>query len=402
MRKYVLYFLGALAVGIIGLLFVLLFTKGQLKSSGDYVIAGYSEDVGGMIFFQYPKFKLSGADGPYIMGDSIVRVLPKGEIEKVAFRQNQSLVVRPSNALLPEFSVKPNSTASQVLAEAQLSEKLLAVSDIEGNLLAFTSLLQAHGVIDDQLNWTFGANELVTVGDFIDRGGDVAALLWLVQKLEQEAAAEGGRVTFVLGNHESMNLRGSWEYALPKYKALATSLKSAENPIKSYSAFLDENTYFGRWLRTRPTMVRRGDYLFVHAGVHPDIADLGMNLSQVNETVSRNLGSQLYSNPGPDQVANFLMGPTGPLWYRGLVKDYHGEDKLESRELNRILNGFEVSRVVIGHSVVDEVSTDYSGRVIRIDVEHSTEAKSPKTQGLLIENGRPFRIDAAGGKSPLE
>ena len=154
MRKYVLYFLGALAVGIIGLLFVLLFTKGQLKSSGDYVIAGYSEDVGGMIFFQYPKFKLSGADGPYIMGDSIVRVLPKGEIEKVAFRQNQSLVVRPSNALLPEFSVKPNSTASQVLAEAQLPEKLLAVSDIEGNLLAFTSLLQAHGVIDNQLIWT--------------------------------------------------------------------------------------------------------------------------------------------------------------------------------------------------------------------------------------------------------
>ncbi len=402
MRKYVLYFLGALAVGIIGLLFVLLFTKSQLKSSGDYVIAGYSEDVGGMIFFQYPKFKLSGADGPYIMGDSIVRVLPKGEIEKVAFRQNQSLVVRPSNALLPEFSVRPNSTASQVLAEAQLPEKLLAVSDIGGNLLAFTSLLQAHGVIDDQLNWTFGANELVTVGDFMDRGGDVAALLWLVQKLEQEAAAEGGRVTFVLGNHESMNLRGSWEYALPKYKALATSLKSAENPIKSYSAFLDKNTYFGRWLRTRPAMVRRGDYLFVHAGVHPDIADLGMNLSQVNETVSRNLGSQLYSNPGPDQVANFLMGPTGPLWYRGLVKDYHGEDKLESRELNRILNGFEVSRIVIGHSIVDEVSTDYSGRVIRIDVEHSTEAKSPKTQGLLIENGRPFRIDAAGGKSPLE
>ena len=402
MRKYLLYFLGVLAVGIIGFLFVLLFTKSQFKASGDYIIAGYSEDVGGMVFFQYSTYKLSGPNGPYIIGDSIVQVLPKGEVEKVAFRQNQSLVIRPSTPSLPEFSVRPSNTSPHVLAEAQLPEKLLAVSDIEGNLVAFTSLLQAHGVIDGQLTWTFGTNELVTVGDFMDRGDDVAALLWLVQKLELEAEAEGGRVTFILGNHESMNLRGNWEYASGKYKALAATLDPNEDPSESYRAFLNEETYFGKWLRAHPTMVRRGEYLFVHAGVHPDIADLGLNLSQINEAVARNLGSNLYHEPGPDKAANFLMGATGPLWYRGLVKDYKGEDKLESRELNRILNGFAASRVVIGHTITDEVSTDYSGRVIRIDVEHSTQAKSPKTQGLLIENGKPFRIDAGGGKAPLE
>lgn len=402
MRKYLLYFLAAVAVGVIGLLFVLLFTKSQLKASGDYVIAGYSEEAGGMIFFQYPTFKLSGVDGPYIIGDSIVQVLPNGEIEKVAFRQNQSLVIRPVNTALPEFALKPSTNAAPVLAEAELPNKLIAVSDIEGNLLAFTSLLQAHGVIDGQLNWTFGTNELITLGDFMDRGEDVSALLWLVQKLEKEAAIQGGRVTFLVGNHESMNLRGNWDYALPKHKALASALGTSEHPSDDYRAFLNQQTHFGRWLRSRLMLVRRGEFLFVHAGVHPDIANLGMSLSQINESVSRNLGSQLYHSPGPDKVANFLMGPTGPLWYRGLVEDYEGEDKLESRELNRILNGFGAARVVIGHTRVEEVSTDYNGRVIRIDAQHSTSQGSAQTQGLLIENGRPFRVDAAGGKAPLD
>ncbi len=402
MRKILLYILGAIAVGVIGFLFLLLFTKSSFKISGDYIIAGYSEEVGGMVFFQYPKFELSGADGPYIIGDSLVQVLPKGEIEKTAFRQNQSIVVRPFHTSLPEFSVKPSAGTTHVLAEAELPEKLLAVSDIEGNLVAFTSLLQAHGVIDGQLNWTYGNNELLTVGDFVDRGNDVAAVLWLVQKLAQEATSAGGRVTFVLGNHESMNLRGNWNYALPKYKALALALYSGEDPNESYRQFLDQDTHFGKWLRNQPTMLRRGEYLFVHAGLHPDLADIGLNLRQINEAVSRNLGSQLYNEPGPDKVANLLMGPMGPLWYRGLVKDYNGEDQLESRELNRILNGFGAARVVIGHSIVDEVSTDYNGRVIRIDVKHGTDAKSAKTQGLLIENGKPFRVDAAGGKVPLQ
>jgi len=402
MRKYLLYFLSAIAVGIIGFLFVLLFTKSQFKASGDYIIAGYSKEAGSMVFFQYANYALEGLDGPYVIRDSIVQVLSSGKIEKIAFRQNQSIVIRPVTPSIPEFSLKPVLPTTPVLAEAELPEKLLAISDIEGNLMAFTSLLQAHGVIDGQLNWTFGTNELITVGDFMDRGHDVTAVLWLVQKLEQEAAAAGGRVTFLLGNHESMNLRGNWKYALPKYKALAAELGGNKDPEINFQAFFSEQTHFGRWLRTCPAMVRRGKYLFVHGGVHPDIADLGLNLAQINEAVTRNLGSNLYQDPGPDKVANFFMGPNGPLWYRGLVKDYNGGGKLESRQLNRILNGFNAARVVIGHSIVDEVSTDYNGRVIRIDVAHATEARSAKTQGLLIENGKPFRIDAAGGKSPLE
>jgi len=401
MRKVLLYILAALAVGLIGFLFVLLLTKSQVKNSEGMVIAGYSENAGGMIFFKHPTYALDGIDGPYIIGDSIIQVLPQGEIEKVAFRQNQSIVVRPVDASSPEFALKPSAVPPVVLAEAEMPSKLIAVSDIEGNLIAFTSLLQAHGVIDGQYNWTFGSNELVTVGDFMDRGDDVAAVLWLVQKLERDAADQGGRVTFILGNHESMNLRGNWKYAKPKYKALASRLGGSLNPKDSYKAFLNEQTYFGRWLRTRPSLVRRGEYLFVHGGLHPEIADLGLNLSRINEAISRQLGRNLMAKPGPDKIANFLMGETGPLWYRGLVEDYDGEDKLESRELNRILNGFEASRVVIGHSPVDEVSTDYNGRVIRIDVSHGTAPQSAKTQGLLIEEGKPFRIDAAGGKAPL-
>jgi hypothetical protein len=400
-----------LAVGLITLLTYLLLSKSQLKTADDLIVAGYSEKAGGMVFFQHADLPVVGPDGPYIIGDAIVEVGEEGKMSRrsiptVADQSGQrqhSITVHPNSSLVSDFSLLYTGAITEVLAEAELPEQLIAISDVEGNLVAFTSLLTAHKVIDKQLNWTFGNGELVVLGDLLDRGSDVAALLWLVHKLEKEAEAAQGKVTVVLGNHETMNLAGDWRYADDRYKGQALALFPDLPRKEAYKSFFGEDTWFGRWLRSKPTLVRRGNYLFVHGGIHPDIADLGMGLQEINQQVTRNLEQDLYASPGGDQVANFLLGPKGPLWYRGLVLDsYSGEDKLESRELNRILNGFNAERVVIGHTKVDQVSTDYNGRVIRIDVDHAQVPGSLTTQGLLIEQGKPYRIDASGGKIPLD
>ena len=43
-------------------------------------------------------------------------------------------------------------------------------------------------------------------------------IFWLMYKLEQEAWEAGGVMTFMLGNHEEMVLRGNLKYTRSKYK----------------------------------------------------------------------------------------------------------------------------------------------------------------------------------------
>ena len=64
-------------------------------------------------------------------------------------------------------------------------EKLLAISDIEGNFNALQSFLKNNGIVDSNYNWTYGNGHLVLVGDFVDRGNNVTQVLWLIYKLEE-------------------------------------------------------------------------------------------------------------------------------------------------------------------------------------------------------------------------
>ena len=67
-------------------------------------------------------------------------------------------------------------------------------------------ILQTAGLVDDKLRWTGGTTVYVQTGDVFDRGPKVRETLDLLIRLEDEAKRTGGRVEFLLGNHEAMNL----------------------------------------------------------------------------------------------------------------------------------------------------------------------------------------------------
>ena len=71
------------------------------------------------------------------------------------------------------------------------------MSDPHGRLDCVVSLLQGNGIIDENLNWNYDSNHLMILGDIFDRGDDVTQILWLIYKLEQEAAQAGGCVSFL-------------------------------------------------------------------------------------------------------------------------------------------------------------------------------------------------------------
>jgi hypothetical protein len=80
--------------------------------------------------------------------------------------------------------------------------RVVTFADVHGAYDRLVELLQATGVVDASLRWSAGHAHVVSLGDLLDRGTETRAVLDLVMRLEGEAAAAGGRLHVVLGNHE--------------------------------------------------------------------------------------------------------------------------------------------------------------------------------------------------------
>ncbi|PUZ24620.1 Calcineurin-like phosphoesterase [Chitinophaga costaii] len=265
-------------------------------------------------------------------------------------------------------------------------EKVLILSDIEGEFGAFRALLLANKVIDEQYNWTFGKGHLVIAGDLFDRGSTVVEYLWLLYKLEQVAPLDGGYVHVILGNHDIMNLSGDFRYVQPKYAAHATLLQ------RSYHDLYSENTELGRWLRTKNIVEKIGDLLVLHGGVSPAVNERAMSLADINAS-----SRPFYATPHaqvPDSMQLFL-GRNGLFWYRG----YFAEPRASQQTVDSTLQLYGVHKIVVGHTIVDSlVTTHYEGKVIAVDVNQHEGIH----QALLIERGKYYRVNEKGNRELLD
>jgi TPR repeat protein len=93
--------------------------------------------------------------------------------------------------------------------------RVIAIGDVHGDYEQFVAVLESAGLIDGQGNWTGGATHLVQTGDVLDRGPDSRAVMDLLMRLEKQAAAAGGAVHCLIGNHEAMNIYGDLRYVSP-------------------------------------------------------------------------------------------------------------------------------------------------------------------------------------------
>ena len=189
-------------------------------------------------------------------------------------------------------------------------ERVVAFADVHGAYEELTALLRSTGVVDAALHWSGGRTHLVSLGDLLDRGADSRKVMDLLMRLQDEAAAAGGRVHVVLGNHEAMNVLGDLRYVAPgEYAAYAAEEDAAER-ARSRSGFLARQSgttdadferlfptgyfghrrllgpdgHYGRWLLTLPVAVRINDTVYMHGG--PSSVLGGRSLEQLNQDYS--------------------------------------------------------------------------------------------------------------------
>ena len=271
-------------------------------------------------------------------------------------------------------------------------EKTLVVSDLHGRLDAFVAILKGNGVIDQNLNWIYGKNKLVFNGDILDRGRDDNGIAWLLYKLEKEAKDAGGSLNFIIGNHEDLVLKDDLRYVHEDHFVFSSKVRIP------YAELYGVDTELGRWLRDSYFIVNVGDDLFVHAGLGTAMIEKGYKVGEINELGWRFVGFPTKVKNELHSRNERLFGSDGPIWYRGLAVDSERYPGISSEDLDKVLKFYNVKRIIVGHSEVDEIDWRYDGRVIAVNVRHYRNFEKNKTAGLLIENDLYYSVNYTGDK----
>ena len=116
--------------------------------------------------------------------------------------------------------------------------RVLAIGDIHGDFEALTVILRDIGLTDEENHWIGGETTLIQTGDFTDRGPDVRKVLDLLMRLQDEAAAQGGRLEVLLANHEGMNLVDFWRDNSPADCEGFVDDKSEERQAAAYDEYV--------------------------------------------------------------------------------------------------------------------------------------------------------------------
>jgi hypothetical protein len=328
------------------------------------------------------------------------------------------------------------------------TEAVVAIGDVHGDFDDFVAILQRAGLIDAQQHWTGGKATLVQVGDLLDRGPKPREAMDLLMSLEKEAPQAGGRVVSLLGNHEVMNIMGDLRYVAAVNYASFAEANSEERQRSAYQAYMKwrgshaallaelpqpmelteaewmarhpagfieqreafgPNESYGKWLRGHYALADIGGVIFLHGGIHPDLAKMKLdainaqirdeiktfdatkqylqdekiilpffNLQEITAVVQAELTAERKSRMPSDQqrqarLIQFLgygewlsVKVDGPLWFRGY--DQWSEEE-GTAHMGNLLEAFKATHIVVGHTVQKggRIRPRFGDRVFLID-----------------------------------
>lgn len=248
-----------------------------------------------------------------------------------------SLAVDPVLKDPVQTAESPASPAGEVAQTGLTPNRIVAIGDIHGDPSALLHVLSMAGLVDKTGRWTGGNTTVVQTGDTTDRGPDSKGVLSHIRRLQGEAHAAGGKFIALLGNHEVMNMQGDLRYVNPADTA-------GYGGEAARAAAYSPTGADGRWLRTLDAVVMVGDTVFCHGGVNANWAERG--IAGMNREIHAALAAPGSGNGEKPRI----LGPDGPLWYRGYLLE---DEAVICPELARALKAMGASRLVVGHTTQD-------------------------------------------------
>lgn len=170
------------------------------------------------------------------------------------------------------FAAAPATASAAVPA----GQRVYAVGDVHGRADLFAGL--AAAIEADHAARGAADSLVILLGDLVDRGPDSAGVLRLAREWQQRRPLRA-----LMGNHEEMFLDALASDEVLRhflrFGGRETILSYPVDPVAYGDATLAETRALMQaavpaadlaFIRAMEDQIRIGDYLFVHAGIHPD------------------------------------------------------------------------------------------------------------------------------------
>jgi hypothetical protein len=225
------------------------------------------------------------------------------------------------------------------------------VSDVHGHVDSLVTALQDAALLDSGGVWNGGQSRLTFLGDYFDRGPDGIAVVDLIRRLQAQAAAAGGRVDAMIGNHEILAL-GMRRFGdqivssgLMSRRSFARSWASNGGLPRDQSRLTVE---YIDWLSALDSVVLSGSDLLLHSDT-TEYLRWGDTAGRIN-----------------DAVRTVLAGDDLEQWWQCWVRmttryAFVGSDGEEVA--TGLLDRLGGERIVHGHSIIATLTDRQPGEV---------------------------------------
>ena len=293
-----------------------------------------------------------------------------------------------SLVLLLGLSLAWNLRAAQPTA----ASRVVAIGDIHADMPALRRAFQAAGATDGKDNWIGGTLTVVQLGDLIGRSDDEREVLDFIFAVQRKAAERGGAVHALIGNHEVMGARVDNQAVGPNpFPAWETvtglrrddpRLRHLPPEERARGAALMPGGPYARRIAAFPAVIKIRDTVFAHGGVPPRWAKYGID--RINQEVRDWL---MGLSPEPQSSLGVDDGDR-VMWTRQFSQAVDADDCRDLAESLRIL---AARRMIVAHTVHEQITSRCDGQVWAIDVGMS-RAYGGRVQVLEIVDGRPPRV----------
>jgi hypothetical protein len=275
--------------------------------------------------------------------------------------------------------------------------RIIAIGDIHGDFRALIKCLKLAKVVNERWEWIGGDTFIIQLGDQVDSKcrsgncekdeiGDELKIIMFLDKLHEKAKLDNGAVYSLLGNHELMNVMGNLNYNSSE------NLESFGGEQARMNKFAPSGEIAVYLACNRNSIMKIGDFLFVHGGLLPDKAKQ-YSLEKINTIIREYLlGNKSQDDP---DVSNLLIGKESPFWTRTFSNTFSGHSKQSCSILDNTIKYLKLRGMVVGHTIQNGINSACDGKIWRTDIgmSRSFGKKHKKIQVLeILDNGREINI----------
>ena len=251
-------------------------------------------------------------------------------------------------------------------------KNVYVLGDIHGDFKVLKQALYKAQLIDSKLKWVGNDAHLVQLGDLLDgkiranytpNYGEISAMeeftiFEFLNDLDRQARLQNGRVHYLVGNHELMNLIGRFDYVLDKHLS-GTGIAIRRQLFKpgGYMASLLACHSYG--------VLKINDWIFCHGGLLPHHVNK-RSITSINNLVRNVLkGTKSLDNLTNDEQ-ELIYGNDSFFWTR-----FYSNNADKCEVLNKTLDIVSSSKnggMVVGHTPHNNITDVCRSKLYFADV----------------------------------